>query len=229
MKFSLLAISATVTFWKDTHAFFFFFLSLPPQTETLSPPIISTPAHLPSFMPQLPWRQIHSCTLEPAASVCVVSSFPDSSLLPLLWCCSCLLLRVQHLHRTPPHLSPPLLVPFTLALSLHVQRFLFLSLLSHCLFPFLSLLPLHSTFRPVSPHLLPLSGSTWPLFFSSCPLTDSFTSPSESLHPRCPSTLASPSYLAAVHGTHRCNTCHLRDTVWGNHCDKVLVRICEMF
>ena len=32
MKFSLLAISATVTFWKDTHAFFFFF-SLPPPSD----------------------------------------------------------------------------------------------------------------------------------------------------------------------------------------------------
>lgn len=116
MKFSAPAISATDTFWKDTHALFFFFSFLPRQTETLSPPIISTPAHLPSFMLQLPWRQIHSYTLETRRLFLgrlFISWFQPPASLSL--CCSCLLLRVQHLHRTPPHSSsPPLLVPYTL-------------------------------------------------------------------------------------------------------------------
>lgn len=136
--------------------FFFFFLPPPSDRDTIS----ANYFHACSF------TELHASTTLAADSLVYSRNPPPLSRpsLHFLIPASCLSLSVLFLSPlaspAPSSNSPSLVVPppprpLRPALSLHIQRVLFLSFLSHCLFPFLSLLPLHSTFRPVSPYLLP--------------------------------------------------------------------------
>lgn len=186
MKFSAPAISATVTFWKDTHDFFLFFSPSPLRQRhylrQLFPRLLIYRASCFSYLggrfTRILWK--------PAASFSVVSSFPDSSLSCLSLCVvlvsSCESGTFFELPRAchPPSSSPsPCLVSSHSAFSLSLFS-LPLSV------PFLispaSPLDL-SPCQPISPPVAWFYLASVLFLVSPLVFTDSFTSPSVSLRP----------------------------------------------